>query len=118
MNKIFLIALFLVVFNGYNYANEFSQYSNEQIVNAIFKAEGEYKAVYLYGIKNIKYKNEREARQICLNSVRNGRTRWIKAGKPYDLIIFIGLKYCPPKAHPLNSNWVRNVKYILQKGDK
>ena len=88
-------------------------YSNEEIVNAIFKAEGGYKADYLFGIRSIPYKDYNDAKKICLNSVRNGRARWVKAGKPYDLIIHIGLRYCPPKAHKLNSNWVSNVKMFL-----
>lgn len=92
---------------------KWDSFSDEQIVNAIFKAEGGYRATYLYGIRSIPYKDEAEARQICLNSVRNGRARWLKAGKPCDLIIHIGLRYCPPTAHKLNSNWVKNVKYFL-----
>ena len=87
---------------------------NEQIVKAIYLAEGGSKATWLYGIRSIPYKDAAEARQICFNSVRNGRKRWIEAGKPYDLITFIGLRYCPPKAHPLNSNWVKNVRYFLE----
>jgi len=90
-------------------------YSDEQIVNAIFYAEGGHKAQYLYGIRSIKYKDIAEARRICFNSVRNGRARWIKADKPYDLVTHIGMRYCPPKVHPLNSNWVKNVKNILRR---
>lgn len=87
--------------------------TDEQIVNAIYLAEGGNRATFAYGIRSIKYTTKSDARQICFNSVRNGRKRWIKAGKPYDLITFIGLRYCPPKAHKLNSNWVKNVKYFL-----
>jgi hypothetical protein len=93
---------------------DFSQYSNEAIVEAIGKAENS--AKYPFGIKSIDTKGDVEyAREICLNSVKNGRARWIKAGKPYDLITFIGLRFCPPKAHKLNSNWVKNVKYFLER---
>lgn len=112
----FLGATFILFFIllGVARANDFSQYSNEQIVEAIGKAENSVK--YPYGIKSIDTKGNVEyARQICLNSVTNGRKRWIKAGKPYDLISFLGLRYCPPKAHQLNSNWVRNVKYFLER---
>jgi len=88
------------------------EYTNEEIVEAIGKAENSVK--YPYGIKSIDTKGNKEyAKKICLNSVRNGRARWIKAGCPHDLIVFIGLRYCPPMAHKLNSNWVRNVKAIL-----
>jgi len=90
-------------------------YTDEEIVNAIYRAEGADKAIYKYGIRSIKYKDEAEARQICLNSVRNNKVRWEKAGRPHDFITFMGLRYCPPKAHPKNSNWVKNVKYFLLK---
>ena len=89
-------------------------YSNEQIVEAIGKAENSIK--YPYGIKSIDTKGNKEyARRICLNSVRNGRARWVKADRPEDLIVYISLRYCPPTAHRLNSNWVKNVKGFLTK---
>ena len=116
MNKAkryYLALVFLLIFHSAAFAKE---WTDTQIVNAIFRAEGGYKATYLYGIRSIPYKDEVEARRICFNSVRNGRRRWIKAGKPYDLITFIGLRYCPPKVHRLNSNWVKNVKYFLERG--
>ena len=92
-------------------------FSDDQIVEAIGKAENSVK--YPYGIKSIDTKGNKEyARQICRNSVHNGRVRWIKAGRPGDLIIFIGLRFCPPQAHKLNSNWVKNVKFYLLKGIK
>ena len=106
---IFIICIVLVALNCFGYIG----YTDEEIVNAIFKAEGEYKADYLYGIRSVKYKNEAEARQICFNSVRNSKIRWAKAGKPEDFISFMGKRYCPPKAHSKNSNWVRNVKWFL-----
>lgn len=90
-------------------------FSDEQIVKAIYQAEGASRATFAYGIRSIKYSTISEARRICFNSVRNGRKRWIKAGCPYDLITFIGLRYCPPTAHKLNSNWISNVKYFLAK---
>ena len=95
---------------------QWDKFTNKQIVQAIGKAENSIK--YPYGIKSIDTKGDKEyAYKICLNSVRNGRKRWIKAGKPYDLITFIGMRYCPPKAHPLNSNWVKNVKAILKRNN-
>lgn len=44
-------------------------YTNEQIANAIYQAEGG--KGYDYGIKSVSYKDEAEARQICLNTIRN-----------------------------------------------
>ena len=112
--KLLLIITAIVLFCGCAGAEDWSAYSNDQIVEAIYKAEGGSKATWLYGIKSVPYDSPEEARRICFNSVRNGRARWIKAGKPDDLIVFIGKRYCPPTVHSLNKNWVRNVKAILK----
>ena len=98
-------------------AGEVSHFSNEQIVNAIYKAENSKK--FPYGIKSIDTKGNAEyARKICFNSVKNGRARWIKAGKPDDLITFISRRYCPINAPDdptgLNRNWISNVKFYLR----
>lgn len=107
----FLIAIILFI-NIVQGAETYENYSDTQIVEAIGKAENSVK--FPYGIKSIPtYGNKELARKYCLNSVRNGRARWIKAGRPDDLITFIGLRYCPPKAHKLNTNWTRNVKHFL-----
>lgn len=90
-------------------------YSDTQIANAIYKTENSTK--YPYGIRSIDTNgNEAYARKLCLNSIRNARKRWIEAGKPEDFITHMGKRYCPPTAHPKNVNWVRLVKYFLQKG--
>jgi hypothetical protein len=95
-------------------------FSDEEIVEAIGKAENS--AKYPYGIKSIDTKGNKEyARQICLNSVRNGRARWIKAGRPCDLIEFISRRYCPinaPDDNGTNKYWSKNVKYFLSKNIK
>ena len=96
---------------------DYSQFSDSEIVEAIGKAENSVK--YPYGIKSINTNgNVTYARQICLNSVRNGRARWIKAGRPCDLIEFISRRYCPinaPDDNGTNKYWSRNVKYFLNK---
>lgn len=48
-------------------------------------------------------------------SIFKGRKRWIKAGKPGDFTVFMGKRYCDPKAHPLNKHWVKNVNYWMKK---
>ena len=116
------IMIFVVVFllspqAGATEPYLWNDFTNEEIVSAIGKTENSVKQPY--GIKSIDTKGNKEyAKQICLNSVHNGRARWIKAGKPDDLIVYIGLRYCPPTAHKLNSNWVKNVKFHLYKGGK
>jgi hypothetical protein len=37
--------------------------------------------------------------------------RWIAAGRPGDFVVYLGQRYCPPSADPLNRNWVRNVSF-------
>ena len=90
------------------------KFSDIQIVQAIYKAENSVK--YPYGIKSINtHGNKEYARKICLQSVVNGRARWIKAGRPLDLITCIGLRYSPPKENP---NWVKLVRYFLNENSK
>jgi len=86
-------------------------YTDAQIANAIYKAEGG--ARYAYGInrKYCKYKNLAEARKICLNTIRHARRDFNGKG---DFIIFLGLRYCPPGAAAENKFWVRNVKHFLK----
>lgn len=94
-------------------------YSDEQIVNAIFKAEGGYKAKYLYGIRSVKYKDEADARRICFNTVRNNRVRYKKQTKYSDFIEFLGSRYCPVNCDNdtgTNRYWTKNVRYYLSKG--
>jgi len=87
-------------------------YTDAQIANAIFKAENSVK--YPYGIKSIDtYGDPVYARKICLNTIRNNRKRFAKQTQYKDFIEFLGSRYCPVSAHPLNSNWVRNVNYFL-----
>jgi len=52
-----------------------SGWTDTEIVEAIWKAEGGAKATYAYGIRSVKYKDKAEARRICFNTVRNQRRR-------------------------------------------
>ena len=115
MTKTIFLIIFLLAFSVVR-GEDWSKYSNEQIVNAIGKAENSIR--FPYGIKSIETNGNPEyARKICFNSVRNGRKRWEEAGKPDDLIVSIGKRYSPPEQNP---NWVRLVKYFLTltKGEK
>ena len=83
--------------------------SNERIAQAIYHAENSKK--YPYGIKSINtYGNKEYARKICLNSIRNAKKRWIKAGMPEDFLVYMGRRFSPPDINP---NWVRLVKHFL-----
>jgi len=94
------------------YSRVGDNFSDSEIVEAIGKTENSVK--YPYGIKSIPtYGNKDYAKKICLNSVRNAKKRWVKANKPEDFIVFMGRRYSPPH---LNPNWVRLVKYFLERG--
>jgi len=89
--------------------------SDEQIADAIWLAEGGAKAKAPYGILSVKVSSKAMARRICLNTIRNNRARWIKAGRPGDYLDFLADKYCPPSADPVgNRNWKRNIKLLLK----
>lgn len=99
-------------------------WTDTQIVNAIYKAEGGVKAQYAYGIRSIRYNSITEAKRICFNTVRNNRKRYTQYGhKDFpDFLSFLASRYCPTtgklsKAEKkLNGNWLKNVKYFLMKG--
>lgn len=94
-------------------------WSNEQIVNAVYLAEGGAKAQYAYGIRSIPYKTIAEARQICFNTVRNQRKRHAKHDCKLTYLQCLARRYCPIKADNdpkgLNSHWLKNVIYFLKK---
>ena len=94
-------------------------YSNIEIVDAIWMAEGADKTRFPFGICWVENRKIRpneltkaEARITCLQSVRNGRARWEAAGRPCGLIEHIGRRYSPPEQNP---HWVGNVMYFLEK---
>lgn len=95
-------------------------FTDEQIADAIYQAEGGPKAKAPYGILSIKVEGEQEARRICLNTIRNNRVRFANQNKFTDYIEFLASRYCPIGATNdplgLNKNWVKNVKFFLERG--
>lgn len=90
------------------------EYTDEEIVNAIRKAEG----VWNYGIKSVKCGTEKECRRVCLRTVHNNRRRYDQGHQPSeDFIKFLANRYAPIGADNdpdgLNQNWQKNVKYFL-----
>lgn len=117
-----LIFFFIILVHFASTASAEPAYSDEQIVNAIYKAEGGSSAQYAYGIRSVHYDTKAEARRICLNTVRNNRKRYADYGhKRYSTYLeFLASRYCPvgadndPKG--LNKNWLKNVRYFLERG--
>jgi len=99
---------------------EAQEYGNAQIVNAIYIIEGGPNAQYLYGIRSVHYDDEAEARRICFNTVRNNRARFARQSKYDNYLDFLASRYCPIGAandpRGLNVNWLRNLRYYLNKG--
>ena len=95
------------------------EHTDEEIANAIYKAEGGDKATYLYGIRSVKYDTPEEARRVCLNTIRNQRRRHANHDCGLTYLECLANRYCPvgasndPKG--LNKNWLKNVRYFLNK---
>lgn len=92
-------------------ASPLESYFN-RVADAIYVAEGGIRTKFPYGIKSVRTNNPR---RVCLVSVRNNWQRWQDAGCPGDFIDFMGQRYCPPQAHPLNRHWAKNVRRIYDR---
>lgn len=107
--------IFILLYVGKAHA----EYTDEQIVNAIYKAEGGDHAEYPYGIRSVSCGTRDECRKICRNTVKNNRLRYAQYGKKShpDFITFLASRYCPVGAgndpKNLNKNWIKNVRYFL-----
>ena len=106
----FFLFFFLLTVNAYA-----GEYTNSEIANAIFRAEGGKKASKPYGVLSVSCEGETGCRQICLRTIRNQRRRHKahKCGLVY--LECLQRRYAPRKAHPLNRHWLRLVKYFLEK---
>lgn len=89
-------------------------YTNDQIADAIYLAEGGSKTSHPYGI--LTHYKHTTPRQACLNTIRHARRDWDGKG---DFIEFLGKRYCPVGAENdprgLNKYWVKNVRYFLER---
>lgn len=112
-------ALFITFLTVQSVADEIDE---NKLADAIFLSEGGYKAQYLYGIRSVHYKDEAEARHICLNTIRNQRKRHAKHNCGVEYLVCLRNRYAPLQAKNdpkgLNSNWLKNVRYFLAKGRK
>ena len=117
-----LLAILIFLIIGVINRARAEEYTNNQIANAIYTAEGGAKAKVAYGILSIKVRNEAEARQVCLNTIKNQRIRHAKHKCGLDFISCLGNRYCPTQGKyltndekRLNMYWVNNVKFFLRK---
>jgi len=90
-------------------------YTNEQIADAIYQAEGGSKTRHPYGIL-AKYKHT-TPRQACLNTISHAKKDWNGKG---DFLEFLQKRYAPLNAKNdptgLNKNWLKNVQWWLKHG--
>lgn len=116
--KILWTILVVGIFYSFSYADtcrEASGYSCEQIVDAIYIAEGGEKTRYPFGIMSVKCTGYTECRHVCMNTVVNNVVRWRNSGNSQDYLTFLGCRYAPLNAHPLNKYWKNNVETILRR---
>ena len=96
-------------------------WSDTQIVNAIYLAEGGAATRYPFGILSVKCDGYDECRRICFNTVRNNRKRYSAWGrKKFDTYLeFLASRYAPVGVandpRDLNKNWLKNVRYFLNR---
>lgn len=119
---LYIIILLIVAILYININNAQAVYTDNEIADAIYKAEGGEQTNFPYGIKSVKCKGKKECRKICLNTIRNNRKRYTEYGyKQYKTFLeFLASRYAPigvkndPKG--LNKHWLKNVRYFLNKG--
>lgn len=92
------------------------------VVDAIYIAEGGKRAVKPYGILSVSCSGESDCRRIAYNTVRNNYRRWIQGGRVGEYLAFLGNRYAPTSGstlsyaeRKLNKNWTQNVRYYLEK---
>ena len=89
------------------------------LCDALYWAEGGPKATYKYGIRSVSYDTTKEAREICLRTVkRTLNTRAdTRCNGVKNSLQCLAIRYCPIGAdndkEGLNINWLRNVRYFL-----
>lgn len=112
-----IIAILCVIFSPNAHA-----WTDEEIVSAIYLAEGGKNAQYPYGIRSVRCNGESQCRRIAMRTVANNRIRFAKQNRYKDYISFLGSRYCPTKGRlsraekKVNKHWVKNVLFYLKKG--
>jgi hypothetical protein len=119
-NNFLIVSFFVILYSLICFYALPADYTDEHIVNAIYKAEGAEKAKKPFGILSVSCEGYDDCRQICFNTVRNNRKRYADYGyKQYDTYLeFLASRYAPIGAsndpHNLNQNWLKNVRYFLK----
>ena len=92
---------------------------DKAMLKAIYLAEGGKQSAVPYGVLSVKCETKEECRAVCLQSIRNNLWRFLEATEQIeDFIKFMGMRYAPPRSHPLNRYWVKNVIKLYEKGKR
>ena len=112
----FVGAIFIVLACQIGPAREIEAQDVARIADAIWRVEGGRSTRYPYGVKTPKASNEKDARRICENTIRNNWIRWERSGSHGEFIEFLGSRYCPKSSDPVgHKRWIVNMKKILNK---
>jgi len=111
------IALFLCFLS---LAHADQEWTNEEIADAIYLAEGGRKAISPFGILSVKCEGYNACRRICLNTIRNQRIRHANHNCGLTFLECLANRYAPTKnatndPNKLNRHWLSNVRYFLEK---
>lgn len=109
------MAALLLIFAGAFIPAARAEINQKALVDAIYIAEGKERAKKPFGILSVPCSGYADCRRICENTVRNNLKRWERKGRPGDFINFLGARYAPVPAHPLNANWARNVRALYER---
>ncbi len=99
-------------------------YTDEQLVMAIYHAEGGSATKYPFGIRSVYCATYANCKRCCEKTVRHNRRRFAQSGyKRYKSYLeCLASVYCPceggaltPAERRLNRYWIRNVNYFLTK---
>ena len=123
MNWLIILILICLPTNAYAQLCPAKEYTNAEICQAIFLAEGGNKTKYPYGIRSVTCETKEECKRVCLNTVRNNRVRFKQYGfkRHKTYLDFLASRYAPttgnlrPAEKKLNVNWLSNVRYFLEK---
>ena len=114
-----LIALFLVLDS---HAATMPDYTDGEIVSAIYQIEGGVTAKKPFGVLSVKCMGYLDCKEICHNTVRNNRKRFAKQSQEKDFLSFLAKRYAPVGAgndpRGLNKNWEKNLRMVLAKQEK
>lgn len=115
MKRLILMGLVMMLTSGFRSVPQF-----EKLADAIYQAENSKNHPYGIIYKGCNSKTPSYCRKICLNTLSNTHTKWLKSqenGLNSEFIEFLANSYAPlgasndPKG--LNKNWITNVNWFL-----